>query len=117
MKKGCLITAVMLALIVAGVIVLVAFRAGAAPSYPTTPEGWAERWKAAAAKFGRTPGENWDLWLGVLSEVEAAIAEPGGADPDRVGAALAGCWASESPRRRRTPSEPSTAWTTSLISS
>lgn len=88
MKKGHLIAAVALALIVCAAAALVAFRSGTAPSYPTTRAGWAERWTDMAARFGRTPGENWDLWLDARSEIEAAMAEPGGPDPDRIGAAL-----------------------------
>lgn len=51
--------------------------------YPTTREGWAARWEAVATEFGRSPGENWDVWLEVKSEIEAAPT-----DAERVGAAL-----------------------------
>jgi len=75
-------------IIAAGVVVLggiglaLLIFSGGGRTYPTTPEGWAARWNAAAAEFGRTPGENWDLWLDVLSEIE------GETDPAIVGPAL-----------------------------
>lgn len=80
MKKGVLTAALVLALIVGAVIALVVFRASTTPSYPTTPQGWAARWEAAAAEFGRTPGENWDVWLEVFAELDTAT------DPDLVAA-------------------------------
>lgn len=59
--------------------------------YPSTPEGWAARWEAAAAEFGRTPGEGWGLWLEVSAELDAlraAGAESGRVDTQRVGELL-----------------------------
>lgn len=88
MRRGRLVAAVLLLLIALLVIGLVVLRMNSTSAYPTTREGWAERWETAAAPFGRTPGENWDLWLEVLSEIDAAIAEPGGPNHDRVGTAL-----------------------------
>ena len=72
MKKGAWLAALVLALVVGAVIALVVFRASTTPSYPTTPQGWAARWEAAAAEFGRTPGENWDVWLDVFAELDTA---------------------------------------------
>lgn len=80
MKKGAWTAALVLALVVGAVIALVVFRASTTPSYPTTPQGWAARWEAAAAEFGRTPGENWDVWLEVFGELDTAT------DPDLVAA-------------------------------
>ncbi len=88
MRWGRLVAVVLLLLIVSLVIGLVILGMNSTAAYPTTREGWAKRWETAAAPFGRIPGENWDLWLEVLSEIDAAIAEPGGPNHDRVGMAL-----------------------------
>lgn len=50
-------------------------------TYPTTPQGWAQRWKDAAAEHGRVAGEGWDVFLDVRTDLEATD------DPDRVAAA------------------------------
>ncbi len=79
-RNGLIIAAAVVVLGGIGLALLVF--SGGRRTYPTTPEGWAARWNAAAAEFGRTPGENWDLWLDVLSEIE------GETDPAIVGPKL-----------------------------
>jgi hypothetical protein len=80
MKKGLLVALLILAAITAGIVVLFVISARNAGVYPTTPEGWAARWEAAAAEFGRTPGEGWDVWLDVFAELDTAT------DPAQVAA-------------------------------
>ena len=80
MKKGRVTVALILAPIAVGIVALFIMSAGEARDYPTTPEGWTARWEAAAAEFGRTPGENWDVWLDVFAELDTAT------DPDQVAA-------------------------------
>ncbi|MCC5823962.1 MAG: hypothetical protein LAT64_11065 [Phycisphaerales bacterium] len=42
------------------------------PSYPSTTQGWTERWDAAAQEFDRMPGEGWDTWLDISPDLETA---------------------------------------------
>lgn len=83
-RRGARIGLVIVAAIIlgGGVGLAVLISKGKNPAYPTTPEGWVARWNAAAAEFGRTPGENWDLWLDAWSKIE------GETDPASVGPAL-----------------------------
>lgn len=80
MKRGLWAAVLLLALVAAGIVAVFVNSARQARAYPTTPEGWAARWEAAAAEFGRTPGEGWDVWLDVFAELDTAT------DPDRVAA-------------------------------
>lgn len=80
MKRRLWAAALLLALVAAGIVAMFVISARQARAYPTTPEGWAARWEAAAAEFGRTPGEGWDVWLEVFAELDTAT------DPDRVAA-------------------------------
>lgn len=80
MKRRLWAAVLLLALVAAGIVAVFVNSARQARAYPTTPEGWAARWEAAAAEFGRTPGEGWDVWLEVFAELDTAT------DPDRVAA-------------------------------
>lgn len=86
MKRRLWAAVLLLALVAAGIVVVFVISARQARAYPTTPEGWAARWEAAAAEFGRTPGEGWDVWLEVREEIEAASADANSLD--RIATAL-----------------------------
>lgn len=78
MKRVLLALAAVFVLAAVVVVLLFVLRAPAGPVYPDTGAGWAQRWTDAAAEFGRTPGEHWDLWLEVFAELDTAT------DPARV---------------------------------
>ncbi len=70
MKRRLLIAGAAAALLLAGTVAAVVVLSRPGVQYPITPEGWAQRWVAAAEQSGRVPGENWDAWLDAAAQLE-----------------------------------------------
>lgn len=79
---GAIVGAVVIAgMLLGALLVFAPGLFGSVGTYPTTQQGWAQRWKDAASEYGRVAGEGWDVFLDVRTELAATD------DTDRVAAA------------------------------
>ena len=78
MKRGVLILLVLAGLAVGLRLWMVATSAS---RYPSDVQGWSDRWIAAAAEVGRTPGVGWDDWSAAAVQADRLMTD---AAPDRA---------------------------------